>query len=117
MQQAGVDAWVTPASAGPALQGFDQTGWGGMTTAWSFAGLPCVTVPAGLSDNRLPLGLQRVASYGDDELLLTWAKDIAKVFNAPKRVERIPASLAPSALMVSTTAGRLDDLDDPGLES
>jgi Asp-tRNA(Asn)/Glu-tRNA(Gln) amidotransferase A subunit family amidase len=40
-----------------------------------------VTVPAGLSDNHLPLGLQCVARFGDDELLLTWAKDIAKVFN------------------------------------
>jgi len=86
MQEAGVDLWVTPASAGPAPRGFDQTGWGGMTTAWSYAGLPCVTVPAGLSHDRLPLGLQCVAGFGDDELLLTWANDIADVFSMSANV-------------------------------
>jgi Asp-tRNA(Asn)/Glu-tRNA(Gln) amidotransferase A subunit family amidase len=91
MQVTGVDLWVTPASAGPAPQGFDQTGWGGMTTAWSYAGLPCVTVPAGLSTNKLPLGLQCVARFGQDELLLNWAKDLLAVFDQRELSE--PASL------------------------
>jgi Asp-tRNA(Asn)/Glu-tRNA(Gln) amidotransferase A subunit family amidase len=80
MHHAGIDLWVTPASAGPAPQGYDQTGWGGMTTAWSYAGLPCITIPAGWSDNRLPLGLQCVGSLNTDELLLPWTAELAKHF-------------------------------------
>jgi Asp-tRNA(Asn)/Glu-tRNA(Gln) amidotransferase A subunit family amidase len=81
MQQAGIDMWVCPASAGPAPRGLDQTGWGGMTTAWSYAGMPCLSVPAGLSREGLPLGFQCVAKFGHDELLLQWADDIAKHFD------------------------------------
>jgi len=40
--------------------------------------MPCVSVPAGLSREGLPLGLQCVAMFGHDELLLHWADDIAK---------------------------------------
>ena len=78
MHNTGIDLWITPASAGPAPHGYDQTGWGGMTTAWSYAGLPCITIPAGLSDSRLPLGLQCVGTFNNDELLLPWAAEIAK---------------------------------------
>jgi Asp-tRNA(Asn)/Glu-tRNA(Gln) amidotransferase A subunit family amidase len=74
MDEMGVDVWLTPASAGPAPEGLELTGWGGMTTAWSFAGLPCVTVPAGYATNGLPVGLQAVARFGDDELLLGVAR-------------------------------------------
>lgn len=80
MDETGVDLWVTPASAGAAPRGYEQTGWGGMTTAWSYAGMPCIAVPAGLSSEQLPLGLQCVARFGDDERLLAWADDIARVF-------------------------------------
>jgi Asp-tRNA(Asn)/Glu-tRNA(Gln) amidotransferase A subunit family amidase len=55
-----------------------RTGWGGMTITWSYAGLPCITIPAGLSDSRLPLGLQCVGTFNNDELLLPWAAEIAK---------------------------------------
>jgi len=56
-------------------------GWNGMTTLWSCAGMPCVTLPAGLSTDRLPLGFQCVAMCGqDDELLLHRPKDIAEQF-------------------------------------
>src|SRR5262245_46229186 len=54
MQDAGIDLWVTPASAGPAPTGLELTGWGGMTTTWSYAGLPCATVPAGCDEAGLP---------------------------------------------------------------
>ncbi|HEY3061392.1 MAG TPA: amidase [Chloroflexota bacterium] len=80
MQQAGIDMWVCPASAGPAPRGLDQTGWGGMTTVWSYAGMPCLSVPAGLSRDGLPLGFQCVTMFGQDELLLHWTDNIAKHF-------------------------------------
>jgi amidase len=39
----------------------------------SFAGLPCVTVPAGFSDEGLPMGIQLFGSRGDDLKLLSFA--------------------------------------------
>jgi Asp-tRNA(Asn)/Glu-tRNA(Gln) amidotransferase A subunit family amidase len=77
MQHAGIDLWVCPSSAGPAPRGFEQTGWGGMTTAWSYAGMPCLSVPAGRSGDGLPLGFQCIARFGHDEQLLRWGDDIA----------------------------------------
>ena len=82
MRDAAVDLWVTPASAGPAPAGLDVTGWGGMTTAWSYAGLPCATVPAGRDAAGLPLGLQGVAPSGQDEELLAWMRQLEAVFAA-----------------------------------
>lgn len=80
MREAGIDLWVTPASAGPAPLGLELTGWGGMTTAWSYAGLPCVTVPADPDPAGLPLGLQAIAPLGQDEQLLAWMSDLEAVF-------------------------------------
>ncbi len=82
MKEAGIDLWITPASAGPAPAGLQLTGWGEMTTAWSYAGLPCITLPASRAANGLPLGLQCVAATGRDEHLLAWASEIEAVFNA-----------------------------------
>jgi Asp-tRNA(Asn)/Glu-tRNA(Gln) amidotransferase A subunit family amidase len=82
MQASGIDVWVTAASAGPAPVGLDLTGWGGMTTGWSYAGLPRVSVPADRHGDRLPLGLQCVARFGHDEMLFSWAEDIARAATA-----------------------------------
>ena len=68
---------------GPAPAGLEVTGWGGMTTAWSYAGLPSVTVPAGWPSTGLPLGVQCVGSFGQDEELLSWAEDVASVLSGP----------------------------------
>jgi Asp-tRNA(Asn)/Glu-tRNA(Gln) amidotransferase A subunit family amidase len=82
MGEAAVDLWVTPASAGPAPVGLDVTGWGGMTTAWSYAGMPCATVPAGSDAAGLPLGVQGVARPDRDERLLAWMSRLEAVFAA-----------------------------------
>jgi Asp-tRNA(Asn)/Glu-tRNA(Gln) amidotransferase A subunit family amidase len=78
MAQAELDLWITPSSAGAAPAGFELTGWGGMTTAWSYAGLPCLSLPAGRSTSGLPLGLQCVGAFGQDERLLAWADGLAR---------------------------------------
>jgi Asp-tRNA(Asn)/Glu-tRNA(Gln) amidotransferase A subunit family amidase len=82
--RAGIDLWITPASAGPAPLGYEVTGWGGMTTAWSYAGMPCITVPAGLAASGLPLGLQAVARQGEDERLLAAAAGLESAFSASR---------------------------------
>ncbi|MCB0207644.1 MAG: hypothetical protein KDH89_22715, partial [Anaerolineae bacterium] len=39
---------------------------------WTHAGMPAMTLPAGRAANGLPLGLQLVARFQDDERLLDW---------------------------------------------
>ncbi len=41
------------------------------TSPWNLAGLPAASVPAGLSQERLPIGAQLVAAPGQEELLLS----------------------------------------------
>ena len=38
--------------------------------------MPVVNLPAGYSENRLPLSLQFIAPFGADEALLSWAQVI-----------------------------------------
>ncbi|MDP2870949.1 MAG: amidase [Bacillota bacterium] len=77
MDGAGVDLWVCPSATGPAPEGIGSTGDPIMNLPWTHAGLPVLSLPAGLSAGRLPLGLQVIARYGDDEALLHWADGIS----------------------------------------
>jgi Asp-tRNA(Asn)/Glu-tRNA(Gln) amidotransferase A subunit family amidase len=76
MDAAGVDVWVCPAAAGPAPAGLESTGDPSMQLPWTHAGLPVVTLPWGTAANGLPLGLQLVARFMDDERLLAWAAQL-----------------------------------------
>jgi len=73
---AGVDAFICPAAPGPAPEGIGATGDPIMNLPWTHAGLPAVTLPAGVAANGLPLGMQIVARFGDDEELLEWATNL-----------------------------------------
>ena len=42
-----------------------------------WAGLPTVALPAGETDDGLPLGVQCAARFGDDEDLLRWSHGLA----------------------------------------
>ena len=69
-----VDALVTPTMATPApllntpLQEFDRGRQ--FTLPFNFLGLPSLTVPCGLSENGLPIGLQIVGDLMKETLLL-----------------------------------------------
>jgi len=41
-----------------------------LTYPWSFAGVPAISVPVGLSPDGLPVGVQLAAAWGREELLL-----------------------------------------------
>ncbi|WP_328536504.1 amidase [Streptomyces sp. NBC_00344] len=71
-----IDLWITPSATGPAPRGLATTGSSVMCLPWSNAGLPSLTVPAGLAGNGLPLGVQCVAARGRDEELMAWGAGI-----------------------------------------
>lgn len=77
MDAEGIDLWATPAAPGPAPFGIAATGDPNMNLPWTHAGMPAVTVPAKSENGLLPLGLQLVARFNQDEELLTWASMIA----------------------------------------
>jgi Asp-tRNA(Asn)/Glu-tRNA(Gln) amidotransferase A subunit family amidase len=77
MDEAGVDLWICPAAKGAAPEGIESTGDPVMSFPWTFAGLPTVSIPAGVSAEGLPLGLQCIGSYMGDESVLAWAERIA----------------------------------------
>ncbi|CAH1204448.1 Putative amidase AmiD [Paenibacillus auburnensis] len=78
MKEEGIDLWVSPAQGGtaPKLEE-NRTGWAGMTAVWGFAGCPALSIPAASIDN-MPLGFQCVGSYGGDEWLLAWSREVAR---------------------------------------
>ena len=73
MDAAGIDLWACPAATGPAPEGLHATGDPAMNLPWTHAGLPAITLPAGRAANGLPLGLQLVGRFAEDETLLDWA--------------------------------------------
>ena len=77
-----IDAWIAPSTIGPAPKGLDSTGDPVMNLPWTQAGLPAISLPAGKSQDGLPLGLQVVGNWYKDESLLFWAKDLEKVLRS-----------------------------------
>lgn len=76
----GIDIWVSPAQGGIAPKLGVVTGWGGMTAVWSYAGCPAISIPSA-NINKMPLGFQCIGSYGRDEELLYWSKQISLHLN------------------------------------
>ena len=74
-----IDLWIAPSTIGPAPRGLDSTGDPVMNLPWTQAGLPAINLPAGKSENGLPLGLQVVGNWYKDESLLFWSKDLEGV--------------------------------------
>ena len=52
----------------------DTTGDPSFNSPWSFAGAPTVTLPCGLAEDGLPVGLQLIAAPGCDDRLLETAR-------------------------------------------
>lgn len=86
MLQAGIDLWICPSSLGPAPEGITSTGSPLMNLPWTHAGMPAISLPAGRATNGLPLGLQCVGGFMEDERLLRWATPISEVVDLPEPV-------------------------------
>ena len=79
------DAILTPPTTGEA-PGLESTGDPRFCSRWSLIGAPAIVIPTGLGPSRLPLGLQLVASPGDDERLLAsamWAEGVLPAPGSP----------------------------------
>jgi Asp-tRNA(Asn)/Glu-tRNA(Gln) amidotransferase A subunit family amidase len=72
MADQGIDAWICPSTAGIAPRGLESTGDPVMNLPWTQAGLPVIGLPAG-SHAGLPLGMQVVGRWNEDEALLALA--------------------------------------------
>jgi len=72
-----LDVLITPSAPGEAPEGLDWTGDPAFNYMWTSLHVPCVTVPAGLGRNGLPLGVQIVGRLGDDRAVLAWAQWVA----------------------------------------
>jgi Asp-tRNA(Asn)/Glu-tRNA(Gln) amidotransferase A subunit family amidase len=66
----GCDAIVTIPAAGEAPMGLANTGDATFCSLWSLTGLPAITMPSGRGPRGLPLGLQVVGRYREDERAL-----------------------------------------------
>lgn len=64
------DAIVTIPAPGEAPRGLGNTGDATFNSLWTQAGVPAVTIPSGLGPRGLPLGMQVVGRYRDDERAL-----------------------------------------------
>jgi Asp-tRNA(Asn)/Glu-tRNA(Gln) amidotransferase A subunit family amidase len=76
MDDEGIDLWICPAAPGPAPRGLASTGDPVMNLPWTHAGIPAVSLPAGLL-GKMPVGLQCLARHGEDEQLLSAARGLA----------------------------------------
>lgn len=68
------DAILTPATLGAAPAGLATTGDPVMSTLWTFAGLPCLSLPLLQTEAGLPLGVQLVGGLRNDARLLRTAR-------------------------------------------
>jgi Asp-tRNA(Asn)/Glu-tRNA(Gln) amidotransferase A subunit family amidase len=71
------DILVTPSAPGEAPRGLAWTGDPAFNLIWTSLHVPCVTVPAGLGPNGMPLGIQVVGPRGADAAVLAWAAWVA----------------------------------------
>lgn len=72
------DALLTPPACGEAPLTLASTGDPTFCTIWTLIGVPAISIPTGLGPHGLPLGMQVIGSYLNDEKLLSiaqWCED------------------------------------------
>jgi Asp-tRNA(Asn)/Glu-tRNA(Gln) amidotransferase A subunit family amidase len=77
------DAILTAAATGEAPEGLDFTGNPIFCSLWSFIGTPAIALPVNKSRNGLPLGIQLIGNYKEDEKLVNMATFAEECFKAP----------------------------------
>ena len=83
-----VDAVLTPTTLGPAFvpgevrSGLDTYLTDIFTASVNLAGLPAISVPSGLSNTKLPLGIQIIGKHFDEPLIMNFAAAIEAAVGA-----------------------------------
>lgn len=80
------DILLTPTTPTPALADLTNTGNTMFQGPWTSCGLPTITIPSGLAESGLPLGLQIIAAPFREERLLSaarWCERALDVHLAP----------------------------------
>jgi aspartyl-tRNA(Asn)/glutamyl-tRNA(Gln) amidotransferase subunit A len=72
--------YMTPATVGPA-PGLETTGDPRFNSPWSYAGLPVISIPCGLSNEGLPMAMQLIGHPERMEQLFTIARMTEEQFN------------------------------------
>ncbi|MBL8831747.1 MAG: amidase [Rhodospirillales bacterium] len=67
------DVILAPAAPGAAPRGLERTGDPVFNRMWTLLGNPCIALPAGKSDNGLPLAIQLVGPHNEDNALIAHA--------------------------------------------
>jgi len=82
----GFDCLACPSTVDTAPRGLGWTGSPAFNAPWSLTGLPTVTVPSGISEDELPLGLQLVGRPHRDHDLLevaAWCEEALGFMEGP----------------------------------
>lgn len=82
MDEHGVDLWICPPAPGAAPHGLESTGDPIMNLPWTHCGLPSVNLPVDRNDAGLPMGLQVVGRWYEDETLLEWSAQLEMTLNS-----------------------------------
>jgi aspartyl-tRNA(Asn)/glutamyl-tRNA(Gln) amidotransferase subunit A len=69
-----VDVLLTPSTLTPAPRDLNTTGDARFQSPWTHAGVPTITLPSGLSQTGMPLGIQLIAPALQEERLLRAAR-------------------------------------------
>jgi Asp-tRNA(Asn)/Glu-tRNA(Gln) amidotransferase A subunit family amidase len=76
-----LDVVLAPAARGAAPEGLDTTGDAVFNTTWTLLHVPCIAVPAGRSDKKLPLGVQLIGPRLSETRLLAIAQALAPLID------------------------------------
>ena len=67
------DLLLTPSAPGEAPKGLSSTGDPIFSRAWNLLGGPAITLPAGVGQKKLPLGIQLIGPVASDDYLIAQA--------------------------------------------
>ena len=79
MRDNDIDFWLAPTAPTVAPRGLKYTGDFKMASIWTYTGLPVICLPTGVNRDNLPYSIQLIGRYGEDELLLTHARNMKAI--------------------------------------
>ena len=73
------DVLLSPSAPGEAPKGLDSTGDPIFSRMWTLLKVPSINLPAGCGPNGLPLGIQLIGPFNQDDRLLAFSRQIESV--------------------------------------